>query len=107
MALEISQIGPESIPVNVLMPIPGTPLENCAKISVGEVIKTIAVFRITNPNSVIRLAAGRETIIKDFMGMAFLAGANAMMVGGYLTQRGRSVEEDHALAGEVLAAWSA
>lgn len=106
MALELAQIAPDSIPVNVLMPIPGTPLENCEKISVGEALKTISVFRIANPKSTIRLAAGRESFFKDFMGMAFLAGANAMMIGGYLTQRGRSVEEDLALAGEVIAAWA-
>ncbi|MCX6344720.1 MAG: biotin synthase BioB [Armatimonadetes bacterium] len=107
MALELAQIAPDSIPVNVLMPIAGTPMENCQPISVGEALKTIAVFRIANPKAVIRLAAGRETVLKDFMGMAFFAGANAMMVGGYLTQRGRSVEEDQAFAREVIAAWSA
>ncbi len=106
MALELAQIAPDSIPVNVLMPIAGTPLENCEPIGIGEALKTIAVFRIVNPKAVIRLAAGRETVLKDFMGMAFFAGANAMMVGGYLTQRGRSVEEDQALAREVIAAWN-
>ena len=107
MAMELAKIAPDSIPVNILMPIPGTPLENCDKISVGEAIRTIAVFRIVNPKATIRLAAGRESFLRDFIGMAFMAGANAMMVGGYLTQRGRAVEDDMALVREVLAAWNA
>lgn len=106
MALELSQIKPDSIPFNVLMPIPGTPMEGCQRLTVCEVLKTIAVFRIANPAAVLRLAAGRETFLKDFMGSAFLAGANAMMIGGYLTQRGRSTDDDAAFAREVLAAWS-
>ncbi|MDD2485715.1 MAG: biotin synthase BioB [bacterium] len=106
MALELAKIAPDSIPVNILMPIPGTPLENYQRISISEALRTIAVFRIANPRATIRLAAGRESFLGDFMGMAFMAGANAMMIGGYLTQRGRAVEDDQGLIREVLEAWN-
>ena len=57
-------------------------------------------------NKIIKLAAGRESVLKDFQAMAFMAGANGMLIGGYLTLKGRSVEEDMALVREIKKAWS-
>ncbi|MFA4858199.1 MAG: hypothetical protein WC636_02845 [Candidatus Margulisiibacteriota bacterium] len=52
-----------------------------------------------------KIAAGRETVLKDFQAMGFMAGANGMLIGGYLTVRGRSVKEDQQLIKDITALW--
>jgi biotin synthase len=106
MALTLKELDVDSVPINILMPIDGTPLAEIAAISVTEALKTIAIFRIALPDKTIRLAGGRENHLKDFQGMAFMAGANAMMIGGYLTKRGRTIEEDKKLVEEIRRAWT-
>jgi len=106
MALTLKELNVDSVPINILMPIDGTSLAGTAPISVGEMLRTIAIFRIALPDKMIRLAAGRENYLKDFQGMAFMSGLNAMMIGGYLTKRGRPVEEDKKLVEEVRRAWT-
>jgi biotin synthase len=105
MALCLKELDVDSVPINVLVPIKGTALENQSPLSCDDAIRTIAIFRIVLENKTIRLAAGRESVLKDFQALAFHAGANAMLIGGYLTTRGRSVEEDRKLVREVLASW--
>jgi biotin synthase len=105
MALCLKELDVDSVPINVLVPIKGTALENQPPLSCDDAIRTIAIFRIVLENKTIRLAAGRESLLKDFQALAFHAGANAMLIGGYLTTRGRSVEEDRKLVREVLASW--
>lgn len=106
MALTLRELGVDSVPINILMPIPGTPLAGNQPISVSEALKTIAIFRLVMPDKTIKLAAGRESFLKDFQGAAFVGGANGMLIGGYLTQRGRPVDEDKKLVREILQAWS-
>lgn len=106
IALTLRELEVDSVPVNVLMPILGTPLQDVVPMNVPEALKTIAVFRLVIPDKIIRLTAGRESILKDFQGMAFMAGANGMMTGGYLTKAGRSAEEDQKLVRDILEAWS-
>jgi biotin synthase len=106
MALTLKELHVDVIPINALMPIPGTPLAHLAPISQTEVLKTIAIFRLMLPDKIIKLAGGRESVLKDFQAMAFLAGANGMITGGYLTQRGRDVAEDQRLVAEVRLAWA-
>ena len=74
-------------------------------LDIDEILKTIAIYRIINKNKNIRIAAGRETRLKDFMGMAFMAGANGMLVGGYLTTKGRSLEDDVKFADDITKLW--
>ncbi len=62
----------------------------------SEVAKAFAIFRLMNPTKMIKFAAGRETAMKDFQGLLMLGGMNSMITGGYLTTRGRSIEEDRA-----------
>ena len=62
--------------------------------SPADVAKSFAIFRLVNPALMIKFAAGRETIMKDFQGLLMLSGLNSMITGGYLTTRGRSVEDD-------------
>ncbi len=107
MALSLKECGVDSVPINILMPLPGTPLAETTSLFMREILRAIALFRIILPDVPIRLAAGRETALKEFLGMAFMAGADGMMIGGYLTQRGRTPEADHALAREVIDLWGA
>jgi biotin synthase len=101
MALAIRDLDIEGIPLNVLLPIPGTPLENTPAIAAADVAKTFALFRLINPSKQIKFAAGRETVMKDFQALLMLSGANSLMTGGYLTTRGRSVDEDKKFIAEL------
>lgn len=105
MALLLNELEADSVPINILVPIKGTPLESACSISMTDVIRTIAIFRVILKNKIIKVAAGRESILKDFQAMAFLGGANGMLIGGYLTIRGRDVNEDWKLVKEILEAW--
>ena len=105
MALLLKDLDVDSVPINILVPIKGTPFENMALLSCAEAIKTIALFRIILKDKTIKIAAGRESVLKDFQAMAFMAGANGMLIGGYLTIKGREVSEDWKLVKEVEMLW--
>ena len=98
MAFKLKELDVDSVPLNILVPIKGTPMEGRERLKVSEIIKTIAVFRIILKDKTIKIAAGRESMLKDFQVLAFLAGANGMLIGGYLTIKGRSVEDDLKMA---------
>lgn len=106
MALLLKELEVDAVPLNFLIPIKGTPLAGSARISPLEAIRAIALFRIILKDAVVKIAAGRETVLKDFQGLIFMAGANGMMVGGYLTIQGRPVEEDQRLIGEIKKLWN-
>lgn len=93
MAFEIKSLGITSIPLNVLMPISGTPYEDLEVLSPLEIIKSMALFRYTIPNSYIRYAGGRMAL-KDKQSLGFKAGVNAALVGNFLTTIGSNVEND-------------
>lgn len=105
MVIILKELDVDSVPINVLVPIKGTGLENIKILSCVDVIKTIAIFRIVLEDKIIKIAAGRESILKDFQAMAFMAGANGMLIGGYLTIKGRDINDDQALAEEVKRSW--
>ncbi|MBJ9984402.1 biotin synthase BioB [Acinetobacter sp. S40] len=77
-------IHPESVPINMLVPIEGTPLADVEKLDVTEWIRTIAVARIIMPQSYIRLSAGRESLSDSDQALAFMAGANSLFSGDKL-----------------------
>lgn len=93
MAFELRDLGVESIPVNVLMAIPGTPLQDQPLLPEPEILRTIALFRLINPTANIRLAGGRNSMT-DCGRLALHAGANASITGNMLTTSGNTVEED-------------
>lgn len=84
MAVSLAELEIDSIPINALMPIPGTPLENLPQLSEDDILRTIAFFRYINPDANIRLAAGRALLTNDGE-TAFQAGASATITGNMLT----------------------
>jgi len=93
MALELSKLEVDSIPLNILMPFAGTPLQNQQKLTDEEILTTFAIFRIINPKTDIRFAGGRM-MIKHIENKALKAGINSALVGNLLTTIGSNVEED-------------
>jgi len=93
LALELRELEVDSIPLNILTPIPGTPLADLEPLGIDEVLTTIALFRFIYPRAVIRIAGGRQQLGQDQY-RCFMAGANGAMVGNYLTTTGSSIEED-------------
>jgi len=94
LAFTLAGLGVDCVPINILNPRPGTPLENAQPPGPLEVLKTVALFRLILPHATIKIAGGRERNLGDFQGMALRAGANGMIIGGYLTTAGRPVETD-------------
>jgi len=105
MAVLLERLDVDSIPINFLIPIKGTPLESLNPISCVDAIRTICIFRIILKDKIIKIAAGRETVLKDFQALGFMAGANGMLIGGYLTIKGRDVAEDQKLIEEIKKIW--
>ncbi len=93
LALELRQLGVKSIPVNILTPIPGTPLANLQPLPLQEALTTIALFRFINPDAVIRMAGGRQQL-GSYQYRCFSSGANGAIVGNYLTTTGSSIADD-------------
>lgn len=87
MAIELRELEILSIPINALMPIKGTPLENNELLKEEDILRTIAVFRFINPKANIRLAAGRN-LLTNYGEKAFMAGANGTISGSLLTTCG-------------------
>jgi biotin synthase len=91
---------PESLPINDLMPIPGTPLGDSTPVDGFEFVRMIAVARLVCPKSVVRIAAGREHMSRELQALCFLAGANSIFVGGRLltTNNPEKTVDEHLLA---------
>jgi biotin synthase len=89
---------PESVPINALVPVDGTPLANAEPIDIFEWIRVIAVARILVPKAMVRLSAGRLSISREAQALAFMAGANAIFTGDkLLTTPNPTNDEDHQL----------
>lgn len=100
MALTLSELGIMSIPINVLMPIPGTPLGHREILPDEDVLRTIALFRYINPEANIRLAGGRKAL-RDNGKETFLCGASATITGNMLTTSGSTIASDRAMLQEM------
>jgi biotin synthase len=106
IAYTLKELNVDSVPVNVLIPIKGTPLESVKPISPEDVIRTICIFRLILKGKTIKIAAGRETTVGDLQIRAFAAGANGMLIGGYLTVKGAGLESDYRLIEEIKKLWT-
>lgn len=93
MAFEIRGLGVKSVPINILNPIKGTPLENVESLQPNQILRTIAIFRLIMPHASIRYAGGRMSL-GEHQPKGFKAGINAMMVGNYLTTVGNKISDD-------------
>ncbi|MFN8103691.1 MAG: biotin synthase BioB [Acidimicrobiia bacterium] len=96
-AFELAALDPVEVPLNFLNPRPGTALAGATPMSAREALQAIALFRLVLPAAVIRLAGGRELVLGELQALGMLAGANALVVGNYLTTLGRAPEDDVAL----------
>ncbi len=103
MALELAEINPDSIPVNILTPIKNTPFENYGdKIDEENVLRTLAIFKIACPNSSIRLAGGKKArLSEENIEKAFKYCVDSTIVGNYLTTTGFSPKEDEELINKL------
>ncbi|MCF7976372.1 MAG: biotin synthase BioB [Phycisphaerae bacterium] len=106
MAYTLKELDVDSVPINILTPIPGTPLESVARIAAQDVIRTVCMFRLILRDKIIKLAAGRESVLGADQIKGFEAGANGMIIGGYLTVKGDSLDRDQALIQEILEQWT-
>ncbi|MEG1497667.1 MAG: biotin synthase BioB [Clostridiales bacterium] len=96
LAFTLRDLGIKSVPINILNPIMGTPLEHNTPLSNKEICRTVALFRFILPQAVLRLAGGRG-LLKDHGRDAFLSGANGAISGDMLTTTGISIAEDMAM----------
>ncbi len=100
LALELREIGVESIPLNFLNAIPGTPLEQAPPPNARFCLKALAMFRFANPDRELRIAAGRETHLGSLQPLGLYA-ANSIFIGDYLTTPGQPPEADARMLEEL------
>jgi len=94
LALTLRELEVDSVPLNFLNPIAGTPLENQADLAPLDCLRIIALFRYLLPERRISVCGGREKNLRDFQSWIFMAGASGTMVGNYLTTSGRDRATD-------------
>src|SRR6056297_803916 len=94
MAFDLQELGVQSIPLNILNAIDGTPLEGTAALSPNDCLKALAMFRFVNPDREIRIAGGRELHLRTLQPLGLMV-ANSIFVGDYLTTQGQAPEEDY------------
>ena len=101
LALLLRSLDVPSIPINILAPIPGTPLESAPLISEEEIVRTVAIFRFANPTAYLRFAGGRRRLSEKATLLALEAGINSAIAGDMLTTKGTMFEHDKRLVSEV------
>ncbi len=100
MAFELRELGVESIPVNFLNPIDGTPLAGSRRLNPRYCLKALAMMRLVNPRSELRIAGGREIHLGSLQALGLYA-ANSIFVGDYLTTNGQAPEADYRMIEEL------
>ncbi len=103
MAFTLRKVKPATVPINVLNPIKGTPLEDYIdKISEEDILKSICLFRMILPHTLLKYAGGRTLrLSRENQKLGLIAGINSMMVGNYLTTKGSDMEDDRKMLKEV------
>jgi biotin synthase len=99
--MTLRELDVDSIPVNFLNPVPGTPLEGRKELTPFLCLKIIAMLRLCHPSREIIICGGREVNLRDLQALMFAAGATGTMAGNYLTTLGRPAEEDLRMIGDL------
>jgi biotin synthase len=94
MAFTLKELGVDSIPINFISPIKGTPLGDRELLNPLEALKIIAIYRLILPTCEIRICGGRPNTLRELNSYIFLAGADSLLIGNYLTTQGRDPEDD-------------
>ncbi len=94
LALTLRELNVDSVPINFLAPVEGTPLAGQRRLSPMECLRIIALYRFMLPECQINVCGGRELNLGEFQSWIFMAGASGMMVGNYLTMKGRDLQDD-------------
>lgn len=100
-AFELAELQPDSVPINILNPIPGTPLENIPLISEEDIIRTAAIFRFILPRQSIRFAGGRMRLSEESMARMLRGGVNGVLMGDMLTTVSHQIADDRRLFAET------
>lgn len=101
LAFTLREADPVSIPVNILCPIPGTPLENAQPLSDDEILTTLAIYRFIHPRVQIRFAGGRQKLSRETQLRAMRIAVNGGIVGDLLTTVGSQIDDDKKLTSEA------
>ncbi|MDH3737128.1 MAG: biotin synthase BioB, partial [Nitrosopumilus sp.] len=101
LALELSRLYPEEVTINILVPIPGTPLELQTDLSNSEIVRIFSVIRFLLPESVIKISGGRETKMEDSGEELLQSGANGIITAGYLTMGGNEAKKDREMIEKI------
>ncbi|MGH3872773.1 MAG: biotin synthase BioB [Pseudonocardiaceae bacterium] len=101
-AAQLASLAPDEVPMNFLIPQPGTPYQGYDVVHGADALRTVAAFRLALPRTVLRFAGGRELTLGDLGAQrGMLGGINAIIVGNYLTNLGRPAQEDLAMLTEL------
>ncbi|APU14025.1 biotin synthase [Actinoalloteichus sp. GBA129-24] len=101
-AAQLGELDPDEVPLNFLIPNPGTPFEDYPVVEGAEALRTVAAFRLALPRTILRFAGGRELTFGDLGAkQGMLGGINAIIVGNYLTNLGRPAEQDLEMLDEL------
>ena len=101
LTLELARIYPEEITINILVPVPGTPLELQTELPNSEIVRMFSVIRFLLPESVIKISGGRETNLSDSGEELLQSGANGIITAGYLTMDGNEAKKDREMIEKI------
>ena len=101
LALSLRELEVESVPINLLNPRKGTPLEKQTTLNPYDALKAIAIFRFILPQQILRYAGGREVVMGEMQKLGLKSGINAMLIGHYLTTLGQPPQKDHQMLREL------
>lgn len=94
MALALKDINPDSVPINFLIAVRGTPLADLDSLPPLEALKIVSIYRFILPEKEIRVCGGRRQVLREFNSMVFMSGADSLLTGNYLTTTGVTFEDD-------------
>ena len=101
LTLELARLFPEEVTINILVPVPGTPLELQTDLPNSEIVRMFSVIRFLLPESVIKISGGRETQLDDSGEELLQSGANGIITSGYLTMGGNEAQKDRQMIEKI------